>query len=183
MNPFRTLALLAAAALIVPAAAVATADRPAEEKTITLEGVHLCCGACVRAVDEAAKPIEGVTVTCDQDLGTVVMVSKDVKALQRTLDAITAAGYHGTPDSDLVIVKDDSGATDKPVETLTLTGLHNCCRGCAVAVQEALGEVEGIETIKAEPRSTTVTLSGKVIPLAAVEALNAAGFHVKVKND
>lgn len=184
MNSIRTLAPLALAVLLVPAAVVATPDTPAEGSKVTLSEVHLCCGACVRAIDEATAPIEGVSVTCDRDLGAVLLVSDDVKLLQTAVDAITDAGYHGTPDLDIIVVKDDSGATDSPVDSLTLTGVHNCCRGCAVAIEEALGEVDGIETVKAEARTTTVLLSGSEInPLVAVAALNAAGFHVKVQKD
>lgn len=184
MTSIRSFAPLALAALLAPAAVVAMSTAPAEDSKVTLSEVHLCCGSCVRAIDEATAPVKGVAVTCDRDLGTVLLVSDDVKLLQSALDAITDAGYHGTPDRDIVVVKEDSGATDSPVDSLTLTGVHNCCRGCAIAIEEALEEVEGIETVTAEPRTTTVTLSGSEInPLLTIAALNAAGFHVKVQED
>jgi copper chaperone CopZ len=178
MTSIRSLAL---AGLLVPA--VASMAAVVEDTKVTIEGVHLCCGACVRAVDEAAAQVEGATVACDRDLGTVAIVAPTVEAAQKALDAITDAGYHGTPDSDVVKVKDDGGAPEGKVESLTLTGAHNCCRGCAVAISGALEEVVGIAEVKAEPRTTIVTLTGDFDAKLAIKALNEAGFHVKVKKD
>ncbi|QDV32283.1 hypothetical protein [Tautonia plasticadhaerens] len=182
MTPIRSLAPLGLACLLAAGLAASSAAE-GEETKVNLEGVHLCCGACVKAVDEAAKAVEGAVVTCDRDAGAVAIVAPDAETAQRALDAITDAGYHGTPDSDAVTVKDDSGATGGNVKTLTLTGAHNCCRGCAVALTGALDAVGGIEGVEAEPRTTTVVLTGDFDAKAAVEALNVAGFHVKVKQD
>jgi copper chaperone CopZ len=181
MISIRSLALLGLAGLLVPA--VASMAAVAEDTKVTVEGVHLCCGACVKAVDEAAAKVEGATVTCDRDASSVAIVAPTVEAAQKALDAITDAGYHGTPDSDIVKVKEDSDAPEGKVDSLTLTGAHNCCRGCAVAISGALEDVEGIAEVKAEPRTTIVTLTGDFDARLAIKALNEAGFHVKVKKD
>ncbi|WP_158633366.1 heavy-metal-associated domain-containing protein [Tautonia sociabilis] len=182
MTPIRSLALLGLAVLLAPAVALAV-SASADEAKVTVEGVHLCCGACVRGVDEAAAKVEAATVTADRDAGVIVIVAPEVKAAQAALDALTDAGYHGTSDCDDVKPKDDSGAPEGKVTSLTLTGAHNCCPGCSRAITGALDEVDGIESITAEARTETVTLTGDFDAKAAVSALNEAGFHVKVKKD
>ena len=183
MIRIRSLALLASVGLFVPALAFATAFSAADETKVTLEGTHLCCGACVKAVDAAAATVEGAVVTCDRDAGAIAIVAPDVKTAQKAIDAISDAGYHGTPDVDTVKVKEDSGVEEGTVKTLALTGAHNCCGGCKNAITEALDSVGGIEEVKAEPRTTTVELTGEFDAQAVIAALNEAGFHVKVKKD
>ena len=176
MTPIRSLVSLGLAALLAPAAV-------ADDTKVTIEGVHLCCGACVKGVDAAAKGVVGAEVTSDRDGGTIAIVAPDVKTAQEALDALTDAGFHGTPDSAAVKVKDDSDAPEGEVKALTLTGAHNCCPGCARAVTGALDDVDGIEEVEIIPRGETVAITGDFDAKAVITALNAAGFHVKVKKD
>ena len=151
------------------------------ETTVELKGTHLCCGACVRAVGETLKGIEGVTGKCDQKAKTVTITAKDDETAQKAVDALAAAGFHGTTNSDKVKVKDDSGVKAGKVKTLTLTNVHNCCGACTSAIKATVKKVEGVtgDTLKA--KTDTFEVTGDFDAEALVKALNAAGFHAKVQ--
>jgi copper chaperone CopZ len=154
---------------------------PAAETKEELKGTHLCCGQCVKAVGAILKNVEGVTGTCDQDAGTVTITAKDNTAAQKALDALAAGGFHGTTDSKELKIKDDSGVTKGKVKTVTLVGIHNCCNSCTRAINATLGKVTGVTGNTAKAKSDTLTVSGDFDAEDVVKALNAAGYHVKVK--
>lgn len=168
---------LAAVVLLVSAAAVRA------ESKVTLSDMHLCCGACVRAVDAAVAKVEGASAAVDRQAKTVTITAKDDETAQAAVDAIAAAGYHGKSSSDKIAMKNDSGAGEDKVTRLVFVGVHNCCGGCAKALQGACGKVDGVEgtAIKAKARSFVV--EGNFAPAAIVKALYAAGFHAKVQKD
>ncbi len=153
----------------------------AEDTKVTVKGVHLCCGACVSAVDAAVEEIEDLDAECNRTDGTVTLTAPKIATIQEAINAIATAGYHGTPDNDKVSFPKLKEIPEEKVETLTFVGIHNCCGGCARAVTGALTEVDGVDEVEAEPRSETVVVTGDFLPAAAVKALNAAGFYVKVK--
>jgi len=63
---------------------------------VKLNRVHLCCGACVKAVEGAVSKVKGVEkVTCDKDKGTCTATGKDVEVLA-VLEALQKAGFNGT---------------------------------------------------------------------------------------
>jgi periplasmic mercuric ion binding protein len=158
---------------------VSTAARA--DTTVELKGTHLCCPACVRAVGETLKGIDGVTGKCDQKAKTVTITAKDEATAQKAIDALVAAGFYGTTGSDKVTVKDDSGAKAGKVKTLTLTNVHNCCGACTTAIKNAVKKVDGVtgDTVKA--RADTFEVTGDFDAAALVKALHDAGFHAKVK--
>jgi copper chaperone CopZ len=148
---------------------------------VELKGTHLCCGACVKAADAILKDIEGCTGKCDQKAGTITITAKDDATAQKALDALAAGGFHGTTDSDSVKVKDDSGATAGKVKTITLTGVHNCCGRCNAAIKAACKKCEGVTGDTAKAKNDTFDVTGDFDAADLIKALNAAGFHVKVK--
>jgi copper chaperone CopZ len=149
---------------------------------VEVKNVHLCCGACVKAASKAVQSVEGVTGGADQSAKTVTITAPDDTAAQRALDALAAAGFHGDTGSATLIFKDDSGAPSGKVQKLALTGIHNCCRSCSVAIKEALKKVPGVSSDTAQAKGETFEVSGDFEASALIKALNAAGFHVKVKN-
>jgi periplasmic mercuric ion binding protein len=171
----KMLQLLAIGTLALASGGAAKADT-----TVELKGTHLCCGQCVRAVDDILKK-EGVTGKCDQKAGTVTITAKDDAAAQKALDALAAGGFHGTTDSKDLKVKDDSGVDKGKVKTLTLEGVHNCCGACNKAINAAVGKVAGVTGNTAKVKSDTFEVTGEFDAEELVKALNAAGYHVKVK--
>jgi copper chaperone CopZ len=151
------------------------------ETKVEVKGVHLCCGACVKAVGKALKGIEGVKGACDQDAGTVTITADDDAAAQKAIEALAAAGYHGSLETKAVHFPRDSGVSKGKVTSLTLTGVHNCCRSCNKAIKDAVKEVKGVTGDTAKPKSETFEVTGDFEATEVVRALHKAGFHVKVK--
>jgi mercuric ion binding protein len=158
---------------------VLSATARAETK-VELKGVHLCCGACVKAVGTILKDA-GVKGVCDQKAGTVTITAENDKAAQKALDALAAGGFHGDTGSKDLVFKDDSDAPKGKVKTLTLTGVHNCCPMCCKAIKETVKKVDGVKGDTAKPKADTFEVTGDFDAGELVKALNAAGFHVKVK--
>ena len=146
--------------------------------TVTLSEMHLCCGACVRGVESAVKTVEGAEVTLDRKAGSAVVSAATDEAAQRAVDAIAKAGFHAASNHKSIKMKDDSKVEKGKVSRLVLTGVHNCCGGCNVAVKKALKSVDGVEADTAKAKSKEIVVEGSFDGLAVVKALNKAGFHV-----
>ena len=164
------------AAALLLAATAARADT-----TVELKNTHLCCGQCVKAANDTLKGIDGVTGKVDAKAKTITITAKDDATAQKAIDALAAAGFHGETGSDKVAVKEDSGVKAGKVKTLTVSGVHNCCGQCTRAIKAAVGKVDGVtgDTLKAKAETFEVT--GDFDAEKVVKALNAAGFHAKVK--
>ena len=153
----------------------------AENKTkVELTGVHLCCGGCVKAVGTILKE-SGVEGQCNQQKKTVTITAPDEKAARKALDALAKAGFHGKSDNKELAMKDDSGVKKGKVDSLTLTGAHNCCGQCCKIIKATVKKVDGVTGDTAEPKKDTFEVTGNFDAEQLVKALNAAGFHVKVK--
>ena len=173
MKMWRLFALAAGCALALAGAA------PAETK-VELKKVHLCCGACVRAAGAILKGVDGVQgAACDPKKKLITFTAPDEKTARKALDALAAGGFHGDTGDKALALKDDSGAAGK-VQTVTVTGAHNCCPACCRAIKAAVKKVPGVKEDTAKPKEKTFTVSGDFDAAELVKALNAAGFHVKV---
>jgi periplasmic mercuric ion binding protein len=166
---------VAAIAVVFAAAGVARAETKVE-----LKGTHLCCGQCVKAANEILKGVDGVTGKVDQKAKTITITAKDDATAQKAIDALAAGGFHGETDSKTVTIKEEAVPKGK-VKTLTLTGIHNCCVQCNTAIKNTLKKVDGVTSDTAKARADTFEVTGDFEAEAVVKALNAAGFHVKVK--
>jgi copper chaperone CopZ len=151
------------------------------ETKVELTGVHLCCGGCVKIVGTILKDIDGVEGKCDQKKRIVTITAPDDKTAQKALDALAKGGFYGKSDSKELKIKDDSGAKKGKVESITVTGIHNCCPICCKTIKATVKKVEGVSADTAEPKKDTFEVSGDFDAAELVKALNAAGFHVKVK--
>ena len=66
---------------------------------VTISEIHLCCGACVKAVEKAAR-IDGVQAEVSQDEGTAVLTGATYADIQKSLDEIAKAGFSGKIEDD-----------------------------------------------------------------------------------
>lgn len=172
--------LLSAAATI----AISLGAAPSQELTkVEITNVHLCCGACVGAIQKAVAKIDGLKAECDQDNGLVTLQAKDLATAQKGVDAIAEAGYHGAIEADNPKFPTTDGVPEGKVKSLKLEGIHNCCRGCTAAVVEAVEAVEGVEANTLKPRAKSFEVTGDFDAAALIKAVSAAGFHVKVAKD
>jgi mercuric ion binding protein len=175
MRGFRAILFAGLGALLVP---VSTARA---ETKVELKGVHLCCFACTAAVESTLNKIEGVKGSCDQANRTVTITAPDDSTAQKALDALAAHGFHGDTGNSTLKIKDDSGVAAVKVTSITLVGIHNCCRSCNKAIEKAVKKVDSVTGDTAKPKTDSLTVTGNFDGVELVKALNAAGFHVKVK--
>lgn len=77
------------------AAAPAAAPSDAKAKSVTVEGVHLCCGKCVDAFNKAVKTTAGATKTDAAKNAKTVVVEGDVSP-KDVLDALHKAGFNAS---------------------------------------------------------------------------------------
>ena len=65
-------------------------------ESVKISGLHLCCGGCVSAVEEALKSVEGLSdLEVDQELRTASFSADDDKAIQEAGTALLDAGFFG----------------------------------------------------------------------------------------
>ncbi|MGE0756561.1 MAG: cation transporter [Pirellulaceae bacterium] len=158
---------------------LATASVSAEV-TVTISKTHLCCGACVKAVDTTLKDLAGVKHESNQDEHTISLKADSLANAQKAIDALAAAGFHGKVDHPELKYKPVDAPKGK-VARLEISGIHNCCGACTKAIKAALKDVEGVQADTAKPKVDSFVVEGDFSPAAAVEALLNAGFHVSVK--
>jgi copper chaperone CopZ len=151
------------------------------ETTVELKGVHLCCDACVDGVGVALKDVEGVESHCDIGNRIVTLTANDDAAVQRALDALAAAGYHGDTGNERLAMKAQSDVPLGKVKSLKVSGIHNCCWPCYEAIKEAIKTVSGVTGDTAQSEVTTFEVMGDFDAPALVQALHAAGFNAQVK--
>jgi periplasmic mercuric ion binding protein len=172
--------LLPIGVVLLSAAGMLGAAALAETK-VEVKDLHLCCGACVKGVDKALKGVDGVKGVSDRDAGTVTITAADDASAQKAIESLAAAGFHGSLETKALHFPDDSGVTKGKVTSLTLTGVHNCCRSCTKGIKDAVKEVKGVMGDTAKPKSDTFDVTGDFEASDLVDALHKAGFHVKVK--
>jgi copper chaperone CopZ len=151
------------------------------ETKVVLKDTHLCCPMCVAAVGKILKTVDNVTGECDRTAKTVTITAPDAATAQKALDALAAGGFHGNTGNKDLAIKDDSGAAKGKVKSLTVVGVHDCCGMCNAAIKKALKTVDGVKEDTATAKSDTFEVTGDFDAEAVVKALNAAGYHVKVK--
>ena len=152
------------------------------EVQVELKKTHVCCGQCEKAVAKVLET-DGVKGSASKSDGSVKFTAPDDKTAQKVLDDLCAAGFHGTVESKTLTIKDDSGAPDGKVTSLTLKGVHNCCGACNNAIKAAIKKVAGVESDDAKAKSETLTIKGNFDAKALIKALNDEGFHATVDKD
>ncbi len=163
------------------AAGTSAAALPEGETTVTLKGVHLCCGDCVDAVakigsDETNPIPAGVVITGDRKEGAIVVKAPTGKDAQAALRAVVSAGFYGVSDHEAVKIA-DLRADDFTADTMVVRDAHLCCGGCVRAFNKAVESVEGVENSEAKTGSSRVQISGKGFkPYEVLKALREAGF-------
>lgn len=129
------------------------------EKTVKIEG--MMCEHCERAVKAALEAVEGVeTVTADAKAGTATIRLQPGTSEEAMFEAVKKAGYvpHGFAGDEAV------------TRTVKIDGMM--CEHCERAVNEALGAVAGVESVKADAKAGTAAVTMR--PDTDEEAVKAA---------
>lgn len=161
-------------------ACVLLAGAAQAEVKVTISQSHLCCPACFKAVDETLKDMEGVQHQTDKQAKTITITGQDASAVQRAIDALAQAGFHGKTDNEQCTFKKVQAPAGK-VQRLEVSGVHNCCGACTTAIKKVLGGVEGVQANTVKPRAAMFVVEGDFNASEVVDALLAAGFHCQVK--
>jgi periplasmic mercuric ion binding protein len=151
------------------------------ETKVEVNGVHLCCGACVNAVNKILKTVDGVTGICDQKGKKITITAPNNEIAQKALDALAAGGFHGDTGSKDLAMKEDSGVSSGKVSKLKVVGIHNCCASCTRDIKNALKKVDGVKEDTAASRKNSFEVTGDFDAAQVIKALNEAGYHAKVE--
>ncbi|MCA8993087.1 MAG: heavy-metal-associated domain-containing protein [Planctomycetaceae bacterium] len=152
---------------------------------VKVDGVHLCCGKCLKGVDTALKGIEGVSkVSCNKDAGLVRFTATDMDAAKAAVAALAKAGYYGSASmGDAVVPYPATGIEEgAKSNSVSISGVHLCCGGCITSAEGALEGVSGVSELSSDGKAGTISVKGSDMSLQALlDALHSAGFHGTVK--
>jgi copper chaperone CopZ len=169
---------LKSASVALFAFAMVPVNVQAEEIKVT--GVHNCCGACCKLIQDTLGKIEGVSeCTAKPKESDFTFEATDAKVARQAVGALARAGFHGKTDKEKLVFRDNSGVDAGKVSRLSLVGIHNCCAGCCKAAKDAIAKVDGVEADSLEPNKRTFVVEGNFDGAAVVKALNDIGFHVR----
>lgn len=157
------------------ASLVFAAGLASAETTVTLSGVHNCCKGCTNGITKAASSVKDVTVTAEGK--TVTVTAKSKANAKKAVEAIMAAGYYGTSDSEEKSTATASSAPAKKLTEATVSGVHLCCGKCATAMTDAVKTVAGITENTIASKATSFTVKGEFTEAELVAAMNKAGFN------
>lgn len=146
------------------------------DATITVNGVHNCCGGCKNGITKAVTSVKGATAEVNDE--TVIITAKNTPTAKKALEALLDAGYAGTGEG---IAAPETASSQRKLSGATVTGAHLCCGKCVKAVEAALKEVPGVTGSKVESKASEFTVEGEFTEGALIAALNKAGFHGRVK--
>lgn len=71
-------------------------DASARKDAVSLSEMHLCCGGCVRSAVEAIESVDGVKEATANAAEGKIAVSGSGISLAAVMQALHAAGFHGT---------------------------------------------------------------------------------------
>ncbi len=159
-------------------------------EAIEISGLHLCCGGCVAAVEEALSGVEGISdIEVDQKSRTATFSADDEKAVTAAGAALLNAGFFGEQkrgDKTAPLTISDTAKIDAgtKVDRAVFDNVHLCCKLCSVSVTKSLKDVKEVIAVDCDTKAHTVTLTGKDFDVAAaLEALHSAGFHGTLRRD
>jgi copper chaperone CopZ len=151
----------------------------AEDVTVKITDVHLCCDNCVKGVAKAVAGIDGIKATADKETKVVEITGPDTAAVQKAADALIKAGYFGQSSDASVKIDSSTGAKGEKVQSLKVEGVHLCCAKCVKALNAALKDVPGVTTNDAVKNATVFTVSGDFKDSDVFAALQKAGLTGK----
>jgi copper chaperone CopZ len=164
-------------ALLVLGFALGADEAPVK---VTIADMHICCSGCVKAIEKAATKVKDVTVAVDEDEATTTLTAPSYAVMQKAIDGIAKAGFYGKL-KDKQVHFPPIKTADGKVQRLEITHVHNCCRGCAEALQEAVEGVDGVASNTIKSKQVSFVVDGDFVAKDVVQSLLDAGFYVTVK--
>ena len=149
-------------------AAAAPAEEEEELIEVAMRIDGMMCGHCEKTVTEALSAVEGVedvSASAEKSLAKFKIHSDTSE--QALKDAVTKAGYIFVGFGENVTACPITGTVEK---TMKIEGMM--CEHCERAVNEALGAVAGVESVKADAKAGTAAVTMR--PDTDEEAVKAA---------
>lgn len=151
----------------------------AEDVTVKISDVHLCCGKCLTGVTNAVSGINGINATADKETKVVEITGPDTATVQKAADALISAGYFGQSSNPNIKISSDTGAKGVKVQSLKVEGVHLCCPKCVKAVDAALKGVPGVTGNNAEKNAKFFIVTGDFNDADVFAALQKIGLTGK----
>ena len=149
-------------------AAAAPAEEEEELIEVAMRIDGMMCGHCEKTVTEALSAVEGVEdVSASAEKGLAKFKIHSDTSEQALKDAVTKAGYIVVGFGENVTACPITGTVEK---TVKIEGMM--CEHCERAVNEALGAVAGVESVKADAKAGTAAVTMR--PDTDEEAVKAA---------
>ena len=149
-------------------AAAAPAEEEEELIEVAMRIDGMMCGHCEKTVTEALSAVEGVEdVSASAERGLAKFKIHPDTSEQALKDAVTKAGYIFVGFGENVTACPITGTVEK---TMKIEGMM--CEHCERAVNEALGAVAGVESVKADAKAGTAAVTMR--PDTDEEAVKAA---------
>lgn len=148
------------------------------EVTVTMTGVHNCCGSCSKGITNAALSVsKDIVVDAPAKTTTVKITAKKKTDAKKAVEAIIAAGYFGKVEGEESAAKSTAAAKpEAKVAKATVSGVHLCCQKCANAAIAAVKNVPGITKHDIVSKAESFTVEGEFTKAELAAALNAEGL-------
>ena len=148
------------------------------ESKVTLDNVHICCASCIKVIQKTVPSNVAVNIEKkDGPTKSLTLTAPDAESAQKAVDALVAAGFYGKATG--ADIKDADVPSGK-VKSATVTGLHNCCKKCAKAVNETVKSVPGASG-EIQPKEETMTVTGDFDAAELAKAFKNAGLNAKIE--
>jgi copper chaperone CopZ len=152
----------------------------AEDVSVKITDVHLCCKNCVTGVETAVAKVPGAKAEADQEAGTVTLTGPDKPTVQKAANALLKAGYFGKSADPDIKLSARTGAKDEKVESVKIEGVHLCCAKCVKAVDHAVKSVPGVKEQTAVKGAKSFEVTGDFNEKDVMAALQKEGLTGKV---
>ena len=152
----------------------------AEDVTVKITKVHMCCDSCVKGVAKATAGIDGLKATASKEDKCIDLTGPDTATVQKGADALTKAGYFGVSSDEKIKIDSSTGAKGEKVQSLKVEGVHLCCPKCVKALNAALKDVDGVTTNNAVKNAHVFVVTGDFKDSDVFAALQKAGLTGKV---
>ena len=157
---------------------------------VAIEGVHICCGACIKAMTAALAEVEGVSdPRFNRDEQSMTFSAGNRPAARSGMSTLLHAGFGGefTHDGKKLTPALPKIKTGTKSDRITFSGVHLCCSWCYEDAVGSLEDVDGVTKAVIVKRAQktpqkTIVVTGKAIDLLeARRALLGAGLYGKME--
>jgi periplasmic mercuric ion binding protein len=139
--------------------------------TMTLTGVHNCCGRCDKDIVKAIESVKGVKARTKKD--QVIITAMDQLTAMQGVAALFSAGFYGEGAGTPPVV-------DAKVKIATVMQVHLCCGKCVNAVEKASKTVTGVTKLNPYAGATFFTVEGDFSTRELDTALNKVGLSASI---